>query len=162
MIRLLITVLAVLQTAAAEIKLPSFELVDQFGVAHRIAFPSERPVLITVADQKGAPAMEQWIGALKNRYGTNVTYVAIADTHGTPALMRPFIKAQFKKKYPHPVLLDWDGKISLQLSAKPNVPNIYLFSTMGDLQIAKNETFSERSLSDFPILKKPSRQGRQQ
>ena len=150
MMRLLFLLAILLRGDASELKLTSFELTDQFGRAHRISVPASRPVLITIADHDGSAAMNPWIQALKSRYSTNVIYVAIADTRGTPKLMQPFIKAQFRKRYAHPVLLDWDGKISLKLSAKPNVPNIYLFSPAGELKVCKNQVYSEIAITNFP------------
>ena len=151
MIRVILFCAALLHAAAVEPELRSFELPDQFGKTHCISIPGDRPLLITIADRDGAAAMDAWIAALTKRYGTNVSYVAIADVRKTPALMRAFVKAQFKKKYSHPVLLDWEGKISVRLSAKPNVPNLYLFDTRGELIVSKHEIYSEDAASDFPV-----------
>lgn len=141
-----------LVAAPLALKLKSLQLKDQFGKQHRIDFPRQHMTIVTIADEKGAGALDPWLAALKQRYGTNVHYVGIAQVRDVPSLLRPLVTARFKKKYTYPILLDWSGEVIKIFEAKAAAPNIYLVSKDGSLLHHAHGAMQETALENFPIV----------
>ena len=153
--RLIILLLAVTALVAAPpaLQLPSsIQLKDQFGTTHRIQFPRKQMTLLTIADEKGAPALNPWLDALKKRYGTNVHYVGIAQVQAVPHPLRSFVASRFKKKYSYPILLDWSGDTIRPFTPKPAEPNIYILSVTGTLLHKAHGSFTHAALDNFPDI----------
>jgi hypothetical protein len=110
---------------------PRIVLQDQFDKTHQVTFPTSKPVFVAIADQDAAKPMKLWIEASKQQFGTNVTYIGVADVRKVPAFLRSFIRKKFKEAYSYPVLLDWSGTLTQAFNAKSGVPNIYLLSRDG-------------------------------
>jgi hypothetical protein len=146
-----------LLAAPPDSNLTSIRLQDQFGREHQIEFPRQRLTLVTIADQKGADALNPWLEALKQRYGTNVYHLGIADVRAVPAPLKPFVTSRFKKKYNYPVLLDWSGETVKRFEPRSALPNIYLLSKDGTLLHQEQGVFKSDALEKFPassVLKK--------
>ncbi|MGZ8940005.1 MAG: TlpA family protein disulfide reductase [Limisphaerales bacterium] len=146
-----------LLAAPPDLNLTSIRLQDQFGRQHEIEFPRQRLTLVTIADQKGSAALGSWLEALKQRYGTNVYHLGIADVRAVPAPLRPFVTSRFKKKYSYPVLLDWSGEAVKRFEPRTALPNIYLLSKEGSLLHHEQGLFKSDALEKFPsspVLKK--------
>ncbi|HEX7859340.1 MAG TPA: hypothetical protein VF773_03375 [Verrucomicrobiae bacterium] len=129
----------------------SIQLKDQFGKQHQISFPRQTMTLLTIADDKGAAALEPWLAGLKKRYGTNVHYVGIAQVRSVPSPLRSFVTSRFKKKYSYPILLDWSGDVVKPFAPQAAAPNIYLLSKTGSIVHQAHGPLSERALNSFPI-----------
>ncbi|MGN6385392.1 MAG: TlpA family protein disulfide reductase [Verrucomicrobiota bacterium] len=110
---------------------PRIVLQDQFDKTRQLTFPASKPVFVAIADQDAAKPMKLWIEASKQQFGTNVTYIGVADVRKVPAFLRSFIRKKFKEAYSYPVLLDWSGTLTQAFNAKSGVPNIYLLSRDG-------------------------------
>ena len=153
--RLITLLLAVTALVASPppLQLPSsIQLDDQFGTTHRIQFPRQQMTLLTIADDKGAPALNPWLDAFKKRYGTNVHYVGIAQVKAVPRPLRSFVASKFKKKYTYPVLLDWSGDTVRPFAPKPAEPNIYLLSPTGTLLHKAHGPLTQAALDEFPDI----------
>jgi hypothetical protein len=116
---------------ADELALSKIVLSDQFDETHQVTFPASKPVFVAIADQNAAKPMKLWIETSKQQFGTNVTYVGVADVRKVPAIMRHFIRKKFKEAYTYPILLDWSGSLTRSLNAKAEIPNVYLLSPDG-------------------------------
>ncbi len=98
---------------------PEFELEDQFG--H----------VLTIADREGAEQLEGWIRALVQRYGDSIEIWGLARVVGVPRTLRPLLRAMFRSRVPHPVMLDWDGRIVETLGFQPRLANVLIIETDG-------------------------------
>lgn len=110
---------------------PAFELQDQFGTEHVIKFPGDRPLLLTVADRKGAAEVPAWAHPMAERFGDRLRIEGLADVSAVPRPLRGFVLGKFKKAIPHPAMLDWDGKLCRHFAYVKDEPNVYLISTNG-------------------------------
>jgi hypothetical protein len=129
----------------------SIQLKDQFGKQHQIQFPRQSMTLLTIADEKGAAALDPWLAALKKRYDTNILYVGIAQVRAVPAPLRSFVTGRFKKKYSYPILLDWSGDVVKPFAPKAAAPNIYLLSKSGSIVHQAHGPLTESALNSFPV-----------
>ncbi len=126
-------ILAVLLCVDASAQNPAvcIELQDQFGAAQKLAFPATRVTVLTIADKKSAPQVDAWVKALDSRYGKRITIYGLADVHGAPGFMRGSIRNDFRKKYQHPVMLDWSGEVCRQLRHERGAAMILIFDREG-------------------------------
>ena len=149
-ILLVLTFVSVLIAAPPAETPKSIQLKDQFGKQHQISFPRQSMTLLTIADDKGATALEPWLAALKNRYGTNVYYIGIAQVRSVPSPLRSFVTGRFKKKYSYPILLDWSGDVVKPFAPESAAPNIYLLSKTGSILHQARGRLTESALNSFP------------
>lgn len=129
-------------------RLSQLALEDQFGVRHSITFPREKWTILTAADQAGSDGLNVWINEFKSRFGTNVYHVGIADVRKVPTPLRSFVRNKFKKKYSHPVLLDWTGSILERLDLRAGEPNIFVVSMGGELIVRKHGDCTAAALAE--------------
>lgn len=104
---------------------------DQFGADFKLAAPFAKPLLITLADQKGAQQTDGWVLPLRERFGDGIAFLAIADVSAVPASMREMIRKKFTEKYAHPSLMDWTGEITGGLNAVRRRCNLYVVAPDG-------------------------------
>lgn len=107
------------------------ELRDQYDAAHRLSFPNTNFVVLTIADRKGSEEIDGWITALKQRYEGRIELRGIADVGGVPGFLQGRIRKKFREARPHPVMMDWSGKVCTQLGYAPDVANILVLGHDG-------------------------------
>lgn len=122
-------------------QLSTFDLKDQFGTNVVCRWPSDKPLVLVVADKKGYEGTSAWVEILRNDYSGKVRVLGIADVDGVPGPLRGFVRSQFKGKVNHPVLLDWEGQVLQVLRPKKGVPNVYVVGTNGTV----NASFSGKA-----------------
>ena len=114
---------------------PAFELKDQFGTAHVVKFPSDRPLLLTVANRKGAADVPAWAHPMAKRFGGRLRIEGLADVSAVPRPLHGFVLGKFKKAIAHPAMLDWDGKLCRHFAYVKDEPNVYVISTNGAIRL---------------------------
>ena len=114
-------------------RLEAFTLSDQFERAHAIAFPRERPLLLTVADRKGAAQVPGWVTPMRERFGARLDQAGVADVSKVPGLLRGRVRAGFREEYAHPVLLDWQGTLCRAVKAERGQVTVLLVSSTGEI-----------------------------
>ncbi len=131
---------------AAE-KLPvRIELRDQFDSLQILSFPSEHVTVLTIADRRGVVEVDAWIASLKSRCGAGVDCRGIAQMPGVPSFLQNHFRKKFQEVRKYPVMMDWDGKLSERLGAKPGVANVLIIdrsgTILGRFQGKMNETLA--------------------
>lgn len=114
-------------------RLESFTLSDQFERAHTVAFPRERPLLLTVADRKGAAQVNGWVGPVRERLRARLDQVGVAEVSQVPGFLRGRVRAGFRKEYEHPILLDWQGTLCRVVLAERGQATVLLVSRSGEV-----------------------------
>ena len=120
-------------SAAAE-RLKDFELTDQYGVVHAFAFPRAKLSVLFVADQRGSDQVEAWTKPLRARFGDTIDIDGVADVSAVPGPLRGLIRGKFKKKIPHPVMMDWGGQVSTALGCQKNKVSVLLVDRDGRIR----------------------------
>ena len=114
-------------------RLETFTLSDQFERTHAVAFPRERPLLLTVADRKGAAQVHGWVAPMQERFGTRLDQAGVADVSKVPGFLRGRVRAEFREEYAHPVLLDWQGTVCRGVKAERGQVTVLLVSRTGEI-----------------------------
>lgn len=112
-------------------RLGSFELADQFGTVHRVAFPREKPLLLLVGDRRGSEEVDAWIDPLKARWGSGAEIAGIADVSGAPRFLRSRIQEGIRKQRPRPLMLDFEGRVTDPLHCMPKTANLLVVDARG-------------------------------
>lgn len=120
-----------LAPACATNRCPEFALKDQFDNVQTIKFPAPQPILLTVADKKGAGGIEGWAHPLGVKFGRRLQISGLADVSAVPRPLRGFVQGKFKKAIAYPTMLDWEGKICAGFNYEKNRPNIFLVARDG-------------------------------
>ena len=63
---------------------PGFDLQDQFGKLHQVAFPKARVSVLTLADRAGSEQLEGWVRPLYERYRDTIDIHGVAKLDGVP------------------------------------------------------------------------------
>jgi hypothetical protein len=108
-----------------------FSFKDQFDNDLVLKPPFDKPVVVTIADQRGAEQLDAWVQPLKREFGDRIRFFAIADVQGVPGPLRGLVRRGFKKDYRHPVALDWRGQTAARLTVKADIPNLVLLDHGG-------------------------------
>lgn len=130
-------------------RIQAFSLPDQFRQEHRVVFTNAPVRLLTVADQKGAERLGPWIDAVKERFGTNLAMIAVADVSKVPRLLRGFVRGKFVERYPYPVLLDFSGDTVSRWTPMPDTPNLYLLATDGRVLWRRSGSAAETDVASL-------------
>jgi len=119
--------------AAAKPEVPPapITLEDLEGRPASISFPRERPLILTISDYHGVPAMERWAEALAAAMPPDVDIQGVAILAGTTPAMRPLVRGLLKRKFTRAPLLDWGGASTNQLPFAPGLPNLHLLNKNG-------------------------------
>jgi hypothetical protein len=107
-------------------QLSDFALSDQNSVFRRYSFPKEKVTAMTVADRAGSEQLEPWIRSLYERYGSQIDIDGVADVSMVPKPLHGVVRALFRNRLIHSVMLDWDGSVVKRLQSEPGVANIYV------------------------------------
>lgn len=126
---------------------PSIQLKDQFESLHTIRFPSEKPVLLAIADREGAAGMNEWIDKSREELRSTVEYVGVADVRKAPPFLRRTIREKFKGVYKRSILLDWKASVAGPLNARAGIPNIYVVSREGKVLTRESGTYESNKLA---------------
>ena len=96
-----------LQTASGEergalvstnaVKVRDFVLSDQYKRKLPQSFPKEKISIFALADRKGSDQLENWITPFYERYEDRVDICGLANMKGLPKMLRPMLRAIFKK-----------------------------------------------------------------
>ena len=115
-----------------------FSFKDQFDNDLALQPPFDKPVVVTIADKRGAEQLDAWVQPLKREFGERIRFFAIADVRGVPGPLQGLVRRGFKKDYAHPVALDWQGQAAARLTLKKDEPNLVLLDRDGKLRITLN------------------------
>jgi hypothetical protein len=111
--------------------LTALVLNDQFGAAHRVAFPQTNVCIVTIAGRQGAAQVSAWVEALRARGATNLTFIPIADVSEVPGFFRKRVQKGFQERYSHPVLLDWAGVWTKRFDAPGGAATLIILDRSG-------------------------------
>jgi hypothetical protein len=114
-------------------QLGDFTLSDQNSVARRYSFPKEKVTAMTVADRAGSEQLEPWIKNLYERYGSQIDIDGVADVSMVPKPLHRVVRALFRSRLKHSVMLDWDGSVVKRFGYMPGVANIYVIDRRGTI-----------------------------
>ena len=115
-----------------------FELQDQYGNLHRVAFPNERISVLVLADRTGAKQLDSWVRPLHARYGKAIDILGVARLAGVPTGLKPLFRALFRKTLKYPVMLDWSGAISTRYQYEANLANLLVLDSAGRIEYRFN------------------------
>lgn len=116
---------------------PVIALSDQFGQSHRHASPHRRPLLVVIADRRGASQIEGWVARLYQTHGETVDIVGVADLGGVPAFMHDTLRKAFRKQCAdYPILLDWQGNTAASFSRSGTGLDIFAIQPGGRIVAA--------------------------
>jgi hypothetical protein len=117
---------------AAPLKqLSDFVLSDQNSVFRRYSFPKQKVTVMSVADRAGSEQLEPWIRSLYERYGSRIDIDGVADVSRVPKRLHGVVRAFFRSRLTHSVMLDWNGSVVKRLEYEPGVANIYVIDRRG-------------------------------
>jgi hypothetical protein len=114
-------------------QLSDFTLSDQNSVARRYSFPKQKVTAMTVADRAGSEQLEPWIKNLYERYGSQIDIDGVADVSMVPKPLHEVVRALFRSRLDHSVMLDWHGSVVERFEYRPGVANIYVIDRHGTI-----------------------------
>jgi len=120
-------------TNAGADKLEPFTLSDQNEKEHVVRLPLRRLTLFTVADKQGAQEVSGWVNPVHALYQERVDIVGIANVSAAPRWFRGQVRRYFRRTYPHPVLLDWEGKVIKSMKAEGQAVTVLVAAPDGTI-----------------------------
>jgi hypothetical protein len=129
-----VSVAMLLVLAAEEPGAAPFSLESQFGKSESVEFPRDKVTLLTIADRKGSAQLTDWVKPVADRYLGRVDIVAVATVGSVPKSLRGLVRSMFRKQSAYPILLDWEGPVSHQYSARRGLANLFLIDRNGTIQ----------------------------
>lgn len=118
---------------AGAAKLEPFTLSDQNEKVHVVRLPLRRLTLFTVANKQGAEEVSGWVNPVHALFGERMDIVGIADVSAAPRWLRGQVRRYFRRTYPHPVLLDWEGKVVKSLKAEERAVTVLVAAPDGTM-----------------------------
>ena len=112
---------------------PSIKLHDQYDAAQFLSFPGTNVVVLTIADKKGSEQIDDWVAALRPRYGGRIEIRGLADVAGVPGFLRGKIRKKFQESRSYPVMLDWTGDVCASFGFQPGVANVLVIARNGNI-----------------------------
>ncbi len=110
------------------------EFEDQHGVNHRISFPLDKPMMITLAGQFGAAHVKKWIEPIAEDYLEPIHIVGIANLEGVPDFLKDPLRKGFQKNSAAwPILLDWEGVGFKTFGTPKNKISVCVVDTSGNV-----------------------------
>jgi hypothetical protein len=126
---------------------PVIALSDQFGQSHRHVSPHKRPLLVVIADRRGASQIEGWVAKLYQTHGETVDIVGVADLGGVPAFMHDTLRKAFRKQCAdYPILLDWQGNTAASFSRSGTGLDIFAIQPGGRIVAAVSGNLTNTKL----------------
>ncbi|MDZ4198803.1 MAG: hypothetical protein U1E27_05890 [Kiritimatiellia bacterium] len=123
-----------------------FRLQDQFGTWHDVGFPRDRVIVLALADRQGSDQLEGWIDPLVERYPDRIDLQGVARLAGVPSLMRPALRALFRRALDQPVMMDWTGIVSDDFRYQQGVVNLLVITPAGRIDYRFNGVASPEEL----------------
>lgn len=115
-----------------------FELQDQYGARHRVAFPRQRISVLVFADREGSEQLESWVRPLYERYRGAIDIHGVAKLAGVPPPLRPVLRAIFRRAVEYPVMMDWTGRVSEEYAYEACRVNLVVVSPAGRVEYRFN------------------------
>ena len=125
---------------------PGFDLQDQFGKLHQIAFPKARVSVLAFADRAGSEQLEGWVRPLYERYRDTIDIHGVAKLTGVPPALRGMVRAIFRRNLDYPVMMDWTGAVSTNYRCEARVANVVVLSPAGRIEYRFNGKTSPAEL----------------
>jgi hypothetical protein len=88
---------------------------------------------MTVAARAGSEQLEPRIRSLYERYGSQIDIDGVADVSMVPKPLHGVVRARFRSRLTHSVMLDWDGSVVKRLQSEPGVANISVIDRGGSI-----------------------------
>ncbi len=144
--------------ALAGPRVPEIALNDQFDRLHRHREPFSRPLVVVIADRRGASQIEGWVSELYDRHGQSVDIVGVADLQGVPDFMKNALRKAFRKQCTtHPILLDWNGDTTEAFDRGGSGLDVYAVDPGGDIVASASGAVSRAKLTRLSeALEKPA------
>jgi hypothetical protein len=136
----------VLNTVAANMRAPEFELRDQYGNAQAYRFPTAKVNVFIFGDRKGSGQIEAWVRPLYERYQDRINIKGIAALSSVPSLARGMVTRIFKSQVKYPVLLDWTGGVTQSYGYEGGKANVFVVSPKGEILLRINGAATQQGL----------------
>lgn len=133
----------------ADIAAVPFALKDQFEELRRVSVPSDRVMVLVFADRVGSEQLEDWVLPLGERYGHRVDIHGVALLDEVPRVLRPVVRAAFKRNVEYPVMLDWTGEISARYAYEAKLANVVVIEPSGRIKHRVHGASSPERLKQF-------------
>ena len=133
--------------ARAKAPAPGFELHDQYGRLHRVAFPKARVSVLAFADRAGSEQLEGWVRPLYERYRDAIDIHGVARLAGVPPALRGMLRAIFRRSVNYPVMMDWTGAVSTDYGYEARVANVVVLAPDGRVEYRFNGKVSREELT---------------
>jgi len=132
--------------APGNMKVPDFELKDQYDKAASYRFPKQKITVLTFGDRKGSEQIEGWVRPLWDRYQTKIDQQGVAVLTSVPFFARGVVRGIFKSKVKYSVLLDWTGDVSKSFGYQSGRANVYVINRDGQIVLTVTGTASQTEL----------------
>ena len=98
-------------------RLPAFQLHDQFGRATERAAFDCCPLIVMVGSREGAAGVAQWTAALRAQLGEGsaTAVLPVADLVGVPRMIRGLVLRLLPRDPAHWCAIDWDGQLGARI-----------------------------------------------
>jgi hypothetical protein len=108
------------------------DLLDQYGVAHRLADHTDRVVVVMVVTARRLRNLKALEKDLRESY-EDVRFLRIADIPEEPPVTREQVARKLVKRVPEevPILIDIDRQWARELELDTERPNLLLFDSGG-------------------------------
>ena len=115
-----------------------FQLKDQHEALHTEARFSGAPLVVLWGDRQGSKFMKRWSTLLADSLrmevnGGELRRLDVAHTRGAPFFIKGRIRKAFRRDWPDPVLLDWEGIFAKAYGCPGDSCTIFLFDGQGAL-----------------------------
>ncbi len=133
---------------------PGFQLQDQYNIAHRHIFPTDRPRIVLFADRHVINHVAKWYNPIAKRYigpgalesgryrdeqerydppEKDVSIVGVAALHDLPVIWKPLVRWALRHYVRRAVLLDWKDDVARAYGFAPGMVNVYVLAPDGKL-----------------------------
>lgn len=136
----------VMNTVAANMRAPEFELKDQYGNSQAYRFPNGRVNVLIFGDRKGSGQIEAWVRPLYERYQDRINIKGIAALSSVPSFARGMVTRIFKSQVKYPVLLDWTGGVTQSYGYEAGKANVFVVGPSGEILLRINGTATSQGL----------------
>ena len=124
------------------LRLPTFEMEDQWGSTFSSTQFKDSWLVVMVADRVGSSFSPDLGRALRSNVlakHSSVQFSVVANVYGAPRLVRSLIRRKVRSTNDTPVLLDWSGIFQSSFSLSSQSVEILLFSPEGILRLQSTQ-----------------------
>ncbi len=133
--------------APGNMKVPDFELKDQYDKTASYRFPKPKVTVLTFGDRKGSEQIEGWARPLWDRYQTKIDQQGVAVLTSVPFFARGIVRGIFKSNVKYSVLLDWTGSVSKSFGYQSGKANLYVINRDGQIVLTVTGAASQTELN---------------